>query len=146
MLSICSDQLKFEENCIPRCLCSVTYSNWQFSKNKLGRWFTFFKWKNTAFVLCGLNFNNHFFDHSSNILRSWLRFCSIRLVLSEHCCKELSSAYYNLHTDIIFSATSFTYNKNNNGPSTEPWGTPALTWPMEEKIFLYITICVLLLK
>lgn len=49
-------------------------------------------------------------------------------------CKELSLAY-NLYTDNIFSATSNTYNKNNNGPNTEPWGTTALAWPTEENCF-----------
>jgi hypothetical protein len=25
---------------------------------------------------------------------------------------------------------SFINTKNNNGPKTDPWGTPALSWPM----------------
>lgn len=35
MSALCSDQLKFEDNCIPICLCSLTYSSWQLSMKYL---------------------------------------------------------------------------------------------------------------
>ena len=46
-------------------------------------------------------------------------------------CKELSSAK-SLHIDNILSETSFTYIKKSKGPSTEPWGTPALIVLLED--------------
>jgi hypothetical protein len=34
------------------------------------------------------------------------------------------------------SVMSLIYNKNNNGPSTDPWGTPSLTRPEADSSLL----------
>jgi hypothetical protein len=44
------------------------------------------------------------------------------------------------------SAMSLIYNKNNKGPSTDPWGTPALTRPESDSSLLTNTNCLLPLK
>jgi hypothetical protein len=41
---------------------------------------------------------------------------------------------------------SLIYNKNNNGPSTDPWGTPALTRPESDSSLFTNTNCHLSLK
>lgn len=36
-------------------------------------------------------------------------------------------------------ATSYMYIRNNSGPNTEPCGTPALMYKVDENLFLYNT-------
>ena len=52
----------------------------------------------------------------------------------------------NFAFDKRLSARSFIYIKNRNGPSMEPWGTPALTSTQVEVCLLRTTLCFLFLK
>jgi hypothetical protein len=43
----------------------------------------------------------------------------------------------------IENVMSLIYNKNNKGPSTDPWGTPALTRPESDSSLFTNTNCLL---
>ena len=54
--------------------------------------------------------------------------------------REVSSAK-NLTDEFIPTSRSFIYTKKNNGPRTEPWGTPALILPHDDSEPFITTRC-----
>jgi hypothetical protein len=49
-------------------------------------------------------------------------------------------------TKALIIVMSLIYNKNNKGPGTDPWGTPALTRPESDSSLFTNTNCLLPLK
>lgn len=59
--------------------------------------------------------------------------------LYEECWGALSPGN-KLQGDTVFTATSFTYNKNNNGPNIDPWDTPVDSFYLYNKRSRYVYI------
>ena len=132
-------------NVRPKCLCSVTNFMGVPSKIMSGRDSINLIVKSITSVFKGLKFINHYAVQFTSMRKSWLIIPSMSLIVAAELNNELSSAnnLVRLRSD---SAISLIYTKNNRGPRTEPWGTPASTLLKLDEVFLMTTFCFLPLK
>lgn len=72
------------------------------------------------------------FNISITCMQRWIRWIKIYKQDAEYC-KQLSSV-----NNIQNLVTALTWIKNSSGPSTEPWGTPALIGAVEENTIINI--------
>ena len=93
----------------------------------------------------GLNFTNHMSAKKSVFCISELRTIAAVSGFSTIIYKVVSSA--NKHISELMSDTiSFMNTKNNNGPSVEPCGTPALIFCQSDSTPGKTTLCLRLLR
>ena len=92
----------------------------------------FFIWNNTKFVL-SLFIDNLLATHQwYNLLKSSFAWIITSFKFSPYDNKEVSSTnnLTALHPTALY--ISLMYNKKNNGPRTDPWGTPHFTKPISD--------------
>ena len=118
-------QLQSFEKITPKCLCDVTSLIWV-SSIETGGWYGLLSFLENSIGsdFAGLNVTNHCWAQRLIFSRSELSVSAAWIASSTMIYRLVSSAK-SLMEELISSTISFIYKRNNRGPRTEPWGTPA---------------------
>ena len=139
-------QERFLVKIIPRCLCEVTSFIILFPKctGAIGS-FLFLRETSKVSVLEGQKFTSHRSAH----LLIVSKYLFIKSTASDSSSKSMNNVVSSANKrifELMFSVMSFINTKNRSGPNTDPWGTPAFIWPVQEESLPMTTFCFLLDK
>ena len=146
MFSICTIQFPSDTKVTPRCIWLSTSSTDSLLNRMFNSGILVLFDSIRALVLLGLKSTSLVFSHWSNISKSLFVSIYIKSKFFPEYDNEVSSANSFAKLPRLSVVMSLIYNKNNKGPSTDAWDTPALTRPESESSIFTNTNCLLSLK